>query len=142
MRLFLKLGCGAAAMLLVLGILGAGSLPFLLDFKVDRSSEAQQMVEELARLEEDYYAWNGFYLEVDQPFPRPRHAVNSAPAWYDWDNDDLSMLGFYPDSDEIYGVYWVDSDGSTYTVNGLIEVNGTVQHWTATSAAPYAKQVF
>ena len=32
MRLFLKLGCGAAALLLVLGVLGAGTLPLLLDF--------------------------------------------------------------------------------------------------------------
>lgn len=142
MRLFLKLGCGSAALLLVTGILGAVSLPFFLDFEVDRRVEVQLIVEELARLEEEYYRWNSSYLEVQNPFPRPRHAVNGQSAMYGWDNGEVSMLGFYPDDDEMYGVYWVDSDGSTFTVNGLIEVDGEIQHWTATQSSPDATQAF
>ena len=132
MRLLLKIGCALTAVLLVMGLGVTATIPVFMDFTVGREAEVLHIVNQLSRLETDYQSWNGSYLAVDQPFPRAKHAVDGNPAWYSWGNDPLSNLGFYPEEDEMYGVYWVDSDGSDFTAHGLIEIDGELRHYTST----------
>jgi len=140
MRNLLKIGCVLTALLLVAGIGAAGALPMYLDFSVGRELEVTSIIQQLRELEENHRSWDGAYQEVPTPFPRPLHAADDQPSEYLWDNQDLSTLGFYPEDEDMYGVYWIEVESADFTVHGLIEVDGELQHYTATHQTKVTRQ--